>query len=291
MRLEAARTAIDARFDPAHALAGTVRYLTTARARFGRDDLAAASYHMGIGNLETVLRDYARAPAGEPIGAVVHTDLLSYARIFFDSSPIDHPAAWRRLTAFGDDSKTYYWRLLAAEQIMRLYRHDPTQLEALAYLHERKASAEEVLHPLPTTRRFLTPDVIEHARRQGLLQALPDQPSLTHFRVRPESRRTRPTTRPEARPLPGPAPRGASPTLLPRRESPHHQRQQHTADRDQRRPRRRLPTAPHPGPTPKRPTPTPSTQPATHSTSSENTAHPPKPKPSSTNSTGSRRST
>ena len=185
LRLEAARTAIDARFDPAQALAGTVHYLEAARARFGRDDLAVASYHMGIGNLESVLRDYAHAPAGEPIGAVVHTDGLSYARVFFDSSPIDHPAAWRRLTAFGDDSKTYYWRLLAAEQIMRLYRRDPTQLEALAYLHERKASAEEVLHPLPTTKRFLTPDAIEHARRQGLLQTLPDQPSLTHFRIDP----------------------------------------------------------------------------------------------------------
>ena len=185
LRLAAARTAIDARFDPAQALAGTVHYLEAARARFGRDDLAVASYHMGIGNLESVLRDYAHAPAGEPIEAVVNTDGLSYARVFFDSSPIDHPAAWRRLTAFGDDSKTYYWRLLAAEQIMRLYRRDPTQLEALAYLHERKASAEEVLHPLPVTKRFPTPDAIERARRQGLLQTLPDQPSLTHFRIDP----------------------------------------------------------------------------------------------------------
>ena len=175
--------AIDDRFDPAQALAGTVRYLSIARERFGRDDLAVVSYHMGIGNLESVLRDYAQGPAEEPIGSIVRADGLSFARIFFDSSPVDHAAAWRRLAALNDDSKTYYWRVLAAEQIMRLYREDPVQLEALAYLHERKASAEEVLHPLPLTERFLTPDDVERARQQGVLQALPDEPELTHFRL------------------------------------------------------------------------------------------------------------
>ena len=185
LQLEAARKAIDARFVPRKALAGTVRYLSAARARFGRDDLAVVSYHMGIGNLESVLRDYAQAPAGEPIGAIVRADGLSYARVFFGSSPVDHAAAWRRLVGLGDDSKTYYWRVLAARQIMRLYRKDPVRLKALADLHERKASAEEVLHPLPLTERFLTPDDVEGARQQGRLQPLPDDPKLTHFRVDP----------------------------------------------------------------------------------------------------------
>jgi hypothetical protein len=183
VRLEAARKAIDDRFDPARALAGTVRYLSAARARFGRDDLAVVSYHMGIGNLERVLRDYAQAPAGKPIDEIVDAEKLSYARIFFDSSPADHAAAWRTLTALSDDSKTYYWRVLAAERIMRLYREDPLRLEALAYLNDRKASAEEVLHPLPLTERFLTPDDVERARKRGGLQALPDDPATTHFRI------------------------------------------------------------------------------------------------------------
>jgi Transglycosylase SLT domain len=183
IRLEAARRTVDTRFDPTQALAGTVRYLSTARARFARDDLALVSYHMGIGNLERVLRDYAAAPAGQPIEAIVRNDGLSFARIFFDSSPVDHAAAWQRLASFGDDSKTYYWRVLAAEEIMRLYRRDPVQLEALAYLHERKASAEEVLHPLPVTERFLTPGDVERARQEGLLEPLPNDPTLTHFRV------------------------------------------------------------------------------------------------------------
>src|SRR5260370_37976357 len=54
-RLEAQRARVDDRFDPARALAATVRYLNLAQTRFGRSDLGLESYHMGIGNLASVL--------------------------------------------------------------------------------------------------------------------------------------------------------------------------------------------------------------------------------------------
>ena len=44
-------------------------YLAIAGERFGRDDLATASYHMGIGNLENVIRAYAGASEDEAIAA------------------------------------------------------------------------------------------------------------------------------------------------------------------------------------------------------------------------------
>ena len=185
LRLEAKRRIVDTRFDPAKALAGTVRYLSTARTRFGREDLAVVSYHMGIGNLENVLRAYVGTSSPDPIATLVHADGLSWARVYFSSSPAGHAGAWRRLLALSDDSQTYYWRVLAAAQIMRLYRDDPRQLEALAYLHERKASAEEVLHPEPVTPRFLTPGDVQHALGLGLLAVLPDDPQRLHFRIDP----------------------------------------------------------------------------------------------------------
>src|SRR5207302_1622168 len=46
--LEHRRAMVDDRFDPAKALAATVRYLDLAQSRFGRGDLALESYHMGI---------------------------------------------------------------------------------------------------------------------------------------------------------------------------------------------------------------------------------------------------
>jgi hypothetical protein len=178
-RLRAARRRVDERFDPPKALAGTGRYLALARQRFGREDLAVASYHMGIGNLETALRAYADEE-DDPIDEVVDRDELSYTRLFFDSTPLLHTAAYDQLAKLGDDSATYLWRVLAAREILRLYRENPAELARLETLHGRKASAEEVLHPPGSTEVFDKPDDLGRAGRGRRLVALP--PSLgTHF--------------------------------------------------------------------------------------------------------------
>jgi hypothetical protein len=183
-RLRAKRRRIDARFHPAQALAGTVRYLTTAREQFGREDLAVVSYHMGIGNLEGVLRAYAGVSGG-PIADVVREHDLSYARLYFDSSPLTHGEAWQRLSSFGDDSQTYYWRVLAARDIMRLYREDPARLERLATLHGHSPSADLVLHPPSATRRFANPEELDAAVKKGVLRPLPHDPEHLHYRLDP----------------------------------------------------------------------------------------------------------
>lgn len=159
-RLRERRRRIDERFDPPKALAATVRYLNFAREQLGRDDLAVQSYHMGIGNLQNALRDY-----GE--------EDISYTRLYFDSTPTHHAAAYRRLASLGDDSATYLWRISAARDIMRLYRSDPAQLERLSELHNAKNSAEEVLHPQEETEQFATPAELREAYADGRLVALP----------------------------------------------------------------------------------------------------------------------
>ena len=87
----------------------------TSRSReqhFGRADLAVESYHMGIGNLQNVLNDYDGGRA------------VPYAQLYFDTAPDHHASAYNLISGFGDDSSLYYWRVLGAEQIMRLYRTD-----------------------------------------------------------------------------------------------------------------------------------------------------------------------
>lgn len=182
---EAQRRRVDARFDPRQALAATVRYLTIARKRFGRDDLAVTSYHMGIGNLETVLRDYVGAGAGTPIGELVKSKHLSYAQVYFDSSPLRHPAAWGLLAKLGDDSSNYYWKLLAAEQMMKLYRSDPAALMRLSALQNARASAEEVLHPPGSTPVYATPKDVSAARSDHKLVELPSKPQQLGFQIDP----------------------------------------------------------------------------------------------------------
>src|SRR3954470_20746239 len=108
----------DDRFVPSKALAGTVRYLKIAKARVGRTDLAIASYHMGIGNLQRALSLYGASD-------------IPYAQLYFDSTPLNHAAAWRLLYGLGDDSSTYLWRILAAKRLMALYRTDRPALNAV----------------------------------------------------------------------------------------------------------------------------------------------------------------
>ena len=159
--LERRRAAIDDRFDPAKELAATVRYLQIAVRDLGRVDLAIAAYHAGIGNLQTVLRDY------DGGGTV------SFARLFFDSSPASHPRAWRFLSGLGDDSAFYYWRVLEAERIMRLYRTDRAGLSRLAGLETGYPSTAEVLVPPASTPRFADPSALAGAYTSGLLRPLP----------------------------------------------------------------------------------------------------------------------
>src|SRR3954470_22128987 len=154
-----ARRRVDERFDPDKALAGTVRYLRIAKQRLGRTDLAIAAYHMGIGNMQTALGAYGKRD-------------ISYAQLYFDSTPLRHAKAYRILAALGDDSSTYLWRVMAARRVMRLYRQDPEALARQADLQTRKASAEEVLHPADKTPPYGDPFAVGRARASGQLVAL-----------------------------------------------------------------------------------------------------------------------
>jgi hypothetical protein len=156
-RLLKRRRAIDERFNPSDALQGAGRYLNIADQRLDREDLAVVSYHMGIGNLESVLAAYGEE---DP----------SWAQVYFDATPRNHPRAQRLLSGFGDDSATYLWRVNAAREIMRLYREDHGELRRLARLHTSRASAEAVLHPPRQTEVFDTREELEEAYRSGTLR-------------------------------------------------------------------------------------------------------------------------
>jgi hypothetical protein len=162
-RLRAKRRQVDERFDPRKALAATGRYLKLAMDEFGREDLAVVSYHMGIGNLQSLLAAYG-------------DDDASYAQVFFDIAPNRHPRAYRLLAGLGDDSKTYLWRVLASREVMRLYREERGELERLASLHAGAPSGELALHPPRGTETFDTKDDLTAAFLDSELRPFPDEP-------------------------------------------------------------------------------------------------------------------
>lgn len=178
-----ARRQIDERFDPHRSLEGAVRYLVTAREVFGRQDLAIASYHMGIGNLETAIRRYAGSRGGDrPVADIVRGMDLSYARLYFDSTPKRHSATYRLLHTLSDDTSTYYFRVLAAAGAMSLFRQDPARLERVASRHRQKASAEEVLHPQGETPAFSGHGQIADAAGSGAIVSVPNDPAGLGFK-------------------------------------------------------------------------------------------------------------
>jgi uncharacterized protein DUF5715 len=193
-RLRARRRRVDDRFVPAKAIAATGRYLELARKRFGRSDLAVESYHMGIGNLEQALRAYAgpgdcndtNADCGDkPIADLVKEEGVSYAKLYFDSSPRSHARAYSQIASLGDDSSSYLWRVFAAREIMRLSRSDEAELDKLDALQTAKASAEEVLHPRDDTKVFEDAGQLEDAYDDGDLDRFPDEPGRTGLRRDP----------------------------------------------------------------------------------------------------------
>jgi hypothetical protein len=159
--LLAQRAAIDDRFNPAKELAGTVRYLQFAQHQFGRLDLAAESYHMGVGNLHQVLSDYNGGNS------------VPYVQLYFDSGPDHHVSAYRLLAGFGDDSRLYYWRVLGAVSIMRLYRSDRSALTRLASLQSADSAGAYVLHPPDRTAAFGDPGALSAAYQARTLVPLP----------------------------------------------------------------------------------------------------------------------
>lgn len=137
-RLERARRRADERFDPARSIAAAARYLAMGEREFDRPDLAVATYHMGMGNLENILQRYA-SQGGD--------DKPSYARLYFDVSPLRKPRAYELLSSLGDDSSNYLWRVLAAQEIMRLSRGDAGRLARLTALDREGGAGARRLFP------------------------------------------------------------------------------------------------------------------------------------------------
>jgi soluble lytic murein transglycosylase-like protein/uncharacterized protein YcbK (DUF882 family) len=164
------RARYDARFAPAKSLRAAVRYLVLARRYLGRADLAVAAYHLGIRNVQRLVRSYGgEAP--------------SYAELYFGSAPDRHARTWRRLASFGETSRDYYWKVLAAKRIMRLYRRDPAALRFESRQQARKNSAEEFMHPRFRTAQFARPRSLASAWRHRVLRAIPLDTARTHIKV------------------------------------------------------------------------------------------------------------
>jgi soluble lytic murein transglycosylase-like protein len=187
-RLVALRPKVDQRYDPKASLEGAARYLEFAQGKLGRPDLAIASYHMGVGNLQTVIDTYVSPhPRMSDSAATVARYGITYPRLFFDSTPLRNPKAYRKLAGFGDDSRYYFFRVEAAREILAESRSKKglAKLEETAALQTSKASAEDLLRPQSEYKPYKDATALRKAYRDGDLVALPDEPRRLGFRIDP----------------------------------------------------------------------------------------------------------
>ena len=132
--------------------------------------------HSGVRTIALDDPDRRNALSTELLDGLI--DALEHARTDPDTRCVvlssTHPkvfCAGGNLAAFGDDSDTSYWRVLAARDIMRLYRQNPTELARRNVLQTTYGSGEAVLHP-PNTPVFNDAASLAAARRRGTLKAI-----------------------------------------------------------------------------------------------------------------------
>jgi soluble lytic murein transglycosylase-like protein len=165
--LASVRHRVDNRYRAVPSIRAAVRYLVRARRTLGRADLAVASFHVGVRNL-------AAASGGEKI---------SYASLYFGSAPDRNAGIWRRLNREGDVARDYYWRVLAAQRVLKLYRHNRAALSWEDVQQARKSSAEEVMHPASSTLRFHRPRDLVRAWKRHQLVRIPTDARKTHIAI------------------------------------------------------------------------------------------------------------
>ena len=178
------RPRVDERYDPAKSIAAAARYLAFAERRLGRPDLAAASYHMGIGNVQDVIAAYVRPrPLTGSTPKTVKRYGITWARLYYDSSPTRNAAAFRKLYGLGDDSRHYLFKLDAADVIMRLHSTRSALLPRIAELQTAKASSENLLRPPDRYPPYEDAGDLRRAYADDELVALPDEPRRLGYRV------------------------------------------------------------------------------------------------------------
>ena len=175
---------VDERFDPRKALEGAVRYLTIAEGVFGRRDLAITAYHMGIGNLRSVISRYVapRAQARTTRRTVSHYR-ITWPRLYYDASPVRNPRTWKLISSLGDDTKHYLFKVEASKEILRLAGTDIEALRDANEAQTAKASAEEVLRPESRYAPYEGNEDLREAYARSELVPLPSDPRRLAYRI------------------------------------------------------------------------------------------------------------
>lgn len=133
----------DDRLDPTKAIPAMANRLSKRIESLGRVDFSIAEYHMGWGYLTTALSLYSGQSVDyKNVRKVVGE--LSYPQVFFNNTPRYKAGLYNFLGRLADYSPTYYFRIMAGLDLLKLYRQNPAKYEAEWKKYQPKFPNHEV---------------------------------------------------------------------------------------------------------------------------------------------------
>jgi hypothetical protein len=121
----------DDRLTPELAVPAAANYLARMQTKFGGIDLAVFAYHCGEGCVSDFVALARQSPdfKKEPV---------TVPRIFFTASPIRNRDIYQRIKEhmLRDYSPTYYFRIRRAEELLSLYKEDPSAFKDLVEIYK-----------------------------------------------------------------------------------------------------------------------------------------------------------
>ncbi len=176
----------DERLVPERAVPAAAQYLAKLATRYGSRDWAVFAYHCGEGCVAGV-RDIVRRSRG------FNDDNMTVARAFFSASPAYNKDLQETLQHHmeRDYSPTYWFRIMRAEQLLKMYRDEPAEFKRLFHEYRNRANPDQrAPHRLavwlkPEDLEFLTCDDMKREQGKKLVQAF-DNSKRFGFTLRPD---------------------------------------------------------------------------------------------------------
>ena len=128
------RRRVDGRYDPRTAILAQTRYLLHLYPRFPSPDWLFQAYHGGEAGVARTLRFYLGpswpGTADAAIRAGADGGPLTFDTVFFTTGPASHAEAFSYLYGRSDDHRHYWYKLLAAQQVLAAYEKSPEAFHA-----------------------------------------------------------------------------------------------------------------------------------------------------------------
>ncbi len=177
--LRAKRKLADQRYDPNIAIPAQTLYLLHLYRKFPSIDWLFQAYHGGEAGVTRTLKKYlGHAWPGSAAAAIRPTkprNPLTFEQVYLTTTPRSAPAAFSYLYGRGDDHRYYWWKILAAERAIAIYRksHEEFEKEWASLLPAR--SKEAVWYPKGPEIAFDSSADLQSATRDGVLVAVAER--------------------------------------------------------------------------------------------------------------------